>query len=1062
MNGTIKSAVFLSRREKGGTEGLHSRSSNERPGRPCQLAALSGRRAAQDGCGRVLGGPERAGMEDLGEVLSAGRAAAPGQFPRETLGRGRSADRVAHALAERAKPGGPCGHGEAARASARARRFQAMARAVFFAIAAVGLFVGPASAVDPIPVKPGDIVTLPTPIKNADDQDNPGGDTISSMKLIVTGDPACVTNAVASADQSLAPGEEKTFTPSFVVGPAEDGQICTVVLHMVSPDAGIDPDPDDAASDTSVLFTVARPPTITATDISGRDIDDGATTASPLVKINVFSGGTAGLSEIYFPGFGPYPLKDVMEDHVTFQVVNPGINMVSVVDIAGNETSTSFDFKNVKPVLTLTGRNVSLQNIIGDQTTNPSEMVPSTITASAVDPTGQGFTAVQITGTGEVDCAPALPVPSGTTSVSCTIIMTAPGQHKFTVSNALGGSSIIWRGTRLTATIAPTVTGAFQGAAFHAAVELAVNSDLGIDNIQSYEVSSPSQIDRRAGTSFGDLPDMTMLSTVPYQRNYMITDVEGNQTFMSTRLELGWRLVGGDSNLSALTESGELSPGLYTTYGPDTNVDLTEEMSWNGLKQDLADALIIGNMTDSRTGQLYPNMEGGTGGYQTGQYDGVVSVPANNVPVLQSGQIQEQGSITVYADSGSNEFTIFQVQASYECGGVGGRLTFTPVDQIRAVGRNVRLRFVSSILQPSGVCSSRCNEYDPNGTTCIRGFSTFPNVGAPALTMGIMLSTSSAGASGGGGLQIWPGSNQTLTPGPNVSVSGLNAIGAGTIRVDFDQATQTPLGWIDSNSSLSYNLVMSTYQFWSGPFTITLPTAGGVPPGYDASQVKALFFPTDQGSEGSVRTHEYEVLPASLGGDQISVQVNGPGRIQIVTSVFKSPVSVTHNGLTVVSEPPAATLADVFSDARSAQALNVLASQGLALVGQATVAGPSGRGFNPPALVSYAPPQTQSGAHLAQVTLADAIQTALAGAEYDPYSNTYAGYVSAFHSLFGVFVPAAPVPAVDLLPPQTGLSLGTLIVEGSTETAISTLSHVGFVPVDGVYPGAPTSGIAQT
>ena len=133
-----------------------------------------------------------------------------------------------------------------------------MARAVFATIAAGFLLVGPAAAENF--VKPGDTITLPTPIKNADDEGNPGGDTISSMQLIVTGDTACVTNAVASAAQSLAPGEAKTFTPSFVVGPALDGQTCNVTLHMVSSDVGIDPDPDDPAGDTLVRFTVDRTP----------------------------------------------------------------------------------------------------------------------------------------------------------------------------------------------------------------------------------------------------------------------------------------------------------------------------------------------------------------------------------------------------------------------------------------------------------------------------------------------------------------------------------------------------------------------------------------------------------------------------------------------------------------------------------------------------------------------------------------------------------------------------------------------------------------------------------
>lgn len=87
----------------GGTEELHSRSGRGGSGWPCQLAALSGRRAAQDGWVETLGGPERAEVKGSGETLSAGRAAAPGSRVGAEW-RGRSADRVARALAERAKP----------------------------------------------------------------------------------------------------------------------------------------------------------------------------------------------------------------------------------------------------------------------------------------------------------------------------------------------------------------------------------------------------------------------------------------------------------------------------------------------------------------------------------------------------------------------------------------------------------------------------------------------------------------------------------------------------------------------------------------------------------------------------------------------------------------------------------------------------------------------------------------------------------------------------------------------------------------------------------------------
>jgi len=120
--------------------------------------------------------------------------------------------------------------------------------------------VGQAQAQTTIFVKPGDTVEIPLPVENANDNGDPGGDTISSMKVIVTGDSAFVTNPTESAAQSIAPGETKTFTPSFVVGSGPgvvDGQTYTVRLKQVSPDAGIDPDPDDPSSDTVVNFIIS-------------------------------------------------------------------------------------------------------------------------------------------------------------------------------------------------------------------------------------------------------------------------------------------------------------------------------------------------------------------------------------------------------------------------------------------------------------------------------------------------------------------------------------------------------------------------------------------------------------------------------------------------------------------------------------------------------------------------------------------------------------------------------------------------------------------------------------
>ena len=252
--GHIRSAVSLG---KGGTEELHSRPSNERPGRPCQLAALSGRRAAQDGHGRVLGGPERAGVKGLGDTPSAGRAAAPGQFQVETLGRGRSADRVAYVLAERAKPGGSCGHGEAARASARARPFQAMARAVFGAVAAAFLFVGPALAQTKA-VKPNDEGTIEFPLEN----DSTSGTAAVGVQLTLRVEPPSMADRIqfgattvkedsnATLPITIAVGQTRTLVVHYTIPDGVDDGSFQVFLDASIPDQVVSPDP--ATWDTSV------------------------------------------------------------------------------------------------------------------------------------------------------------------------------------------------------------------------------------------------------------------------------------------------------------------------------------------------------------------------------------------------------------------------------------------------------------------------------------------------------------------------------------------------------------------------------------------------------------------------------------------------------------------------------------------------------------------------------------------------------------------------------------------------------------------------------------------
>jgi hypothetical protein len=100
-------------------------------------------------------------------------------------------------------------------------------------------------------VRPGETVSIPLPIQSATDS----ADTVSSMKITVTGDGSFITNPIDSAVDTVAPGETKIFIPSFVVGDVPDGTY-RAILKMVTPDQGIDPDPPDPSSNVQVSFMV--------------------------------------------------------------------------------------------------------------------------------------------------------------------------------------------------------------------------------------------------------------------------------------------------------------------------------------------------------------------------------------------------------------------------------------------------------------------------------------------------------------------------------------------------------------------------------------------------------------------------------------------------------------------------------------------------------------------------------------------------------------------------------------------------------------------------------------
>jgi len=247
--GHMPLAVFLSRREKGGTEELHSRSGRAGFIRPCRDEALSGRRAAQDGCGRVLGGPERAGAKRSGEALSAGRAAAPGQLQVETLGRGRSDDRVAHVLAERAKSAELVGPVEARPCERAGAPFQAMAGAVVLAVAAV-LLAGPAVAQNF--VKPGDTNSIEIPVENFAGSMVP----LKGVRVDVEAPAHFIIKATSiKGPVNILPGaaEEKIFKIDFEIAANAPEGAFEVSLKVRMDSTGTEPAP--TTLDTLVLFT---------------------------------------------------------------------------------------------------------------------------------------------------------------------------------------------------------------------------------------------------------------------------------------------------------------------------------------------------------------------------------------------------------------------------------------------------------------------------------------------------------------------------------------------------------------------------------------------------------------------------------------------------------------------------------------------------------------------------------------------------------------------------------------------------------------------------------------
>ncbi len=346
----------------GGTEELHSRSGRVVFTLPCRLATLSGRSAAQDGQGTMPGGPERAEVKGSGGTLSAGRAAAPGSRVGAEW-RSRSDDRVARASAERAKPGGSCGHGAAARASARARPFQAMARAVFVAIAAVCLFVGPAAATDKF-VKPGDEGTIEFPLEN----DSSSGQDATGVQLTLRVEPASMADRIqfngttvkedsnAALPITIAVGQTRTLVVSYtILNPegAGDGSF-QVFLDASIPDQIVSPDP--STWDTSIRFYIdSTAPFVNINDGSDDlSLSTGAT-RSHSVTLNADDGANGvGIATVTLSGYDDTSFDGERYVELPFEDLDEGDYSGEVVDKVGNRTPFHFTVDRTNPVVVLT------------------------------------------------------------------------------------------------------------------------------------------------------------------------------------------------------------------------------------------------------------------------------------------------------------------------------------------------------------------------------------------------------------------------------------------------------------------------------------------------------------------------------------------------------------------------------------------------------------------------------------------------------------------------------------------------------------------------------------
>jgi hypothetical protein len=918
----------------------------------------------------------------------------------------------------------------------------------FLVAVAVSLFAGPAAAQTQITVKPGDTITISWPV------------TIQSDSLFTVGvqvsvdTSSCSTDTEQSQTIAIAAGQTQTASVQYKIAADAENGTCTVAVHIIT----TQPNVAATVRDSVITLKVAGPPKASVLDGNGITVASNTysgtdTTTSQLFVVAQDSG--SGIAQIIFPGFPPVVFSSfsvVNSTTVEFDNVSNGSYVVQVFDNAGNETDLAFDVLLEIPTLSVVPNAATFrlddEGVQGVSTNTPSDL-PVAYSFVINDPLGStGFSAPP----GTVITVPAGATPSsippGTNLIEGTIPALPAGSYTLSASNSAGPTSVSWRTVNLAVSLAAdsNTSATFDGANFNASLDLGINSTLALGQIVSYSNSNPTAIITQQSTTFSGLPDFSIALSSPIstERNYYVSDAESNQVLFSSVLQI---VVGNSIGYTATGSGGTQTFSSPTLPLPPPT--LTQVSSTTiGATYTLGNAVYPG-----------PNWNSISIASVTAGFSPDINVFNNaSVPIISSPSFTFV--VNLIGGDGSS-YQIATGSATYQQGSFGS-VSLSTVAPFQ-LSNSAQLQYVATPNFPNPAAHS-CSVQNTDGT-CKQGAYLSYNISASVNLLDLYAGAFTNSVSTVAGESIFgtllPGSNQSINLAPGIALSGLNVTTQTAVNLAVS-ALEVP-GYADVGNAALYQIEaanISNDNGISGSFKVTLPTAQAQN-SQNLGPVQVLFYPN---SNGFLNTCTPQVINPNGDGTFTASQFGG---FKVVQSIYANPATVTLDGLTLVSNTPGATLSNPSSDIRYPQLLNVQNSLGYIPADIPVLAGPTGAAFTPPALLTVALPQsltssTQPAVAIVQQLSLDGTQTQLIPVSYAANCQRYTGEVASLHSLFGLFVATTPVPATDLLPPQTSLVIGTTTIAANTPAIAYPASSISLSALDPPYPGAPVSGVAHT